>query len=223
MRRLLLIVFILLLSAAAQAQLPVSQEPKHPVVFENNKVRLLNARLVPGDSTQYHVHSTPSVFIFFTKTTTRSQLITQQPYEGTSIAGTVLYENLAAPNIRIHRVWNVDTSVFHVMDIELLSSSKERLNTKVLMSPHARLKIDTPGVRTYNIDLNKNERFNISKTQSGFVLVSLKKGQVQLAKEHKKNIVDIEEGQFYWIDPREKFSIQNMELAAANFVLLEIN
>lgn len=223
MRRLLLNVFISMLSAAACAQLPVSKESKHPIVFENNKVRLLNARLVPGDSTKYHVHSTPSVFIFFTKTTTRSQLINQQPYEGTSIAGTVLYENLAAPNIRIHRVWNIDTSVFHVMDIELLSPSKERLSNKVLISRHARLKIDTPGVRTYNIVLNKNESFNISKNQPGFVLVSLKKGQIQLAKQHKKNIVIIKEGQFYWIDPGEKFSIKNIESTAANFVLLEIN
>ena len=82
MKKNLLFFCLLLTGFILTAQVPVSKEPRHHNVFENNSVRLLNVLLPAGDTTLYHIHSTPSVFIGFTKTTTGSQLIYQQPSEG---------------------------------------------------------------------------------------------------------------------------------------------
>src|SRR3954469_18236609 len=120
MYRFLLILFLLFSIGNLQAQVPVHEEPRHKPVFQNNNVRLLNARLPPGDTTQYHLHNTPSLFIFFTTTTTGSQLQGSEPSTGRSAAGTILFENLTPPHVRIHRMWNIDKDTFHVMDIELL-------------------------------------------------------------------------------------------------------
>ena len=47
-----------------QAQVPVREEPHHKPVLENNYVRLLDVHLNAGDTTQYHIHATPSVIVF---------------------------------------------------------------------------------------------------------------------------------------------------------------
>ena len=51
----------------ANAQPAVKDEPRHHNVFENEYIRILDVFLPPNDTTQYHIHSTPSVFTTFTK------------------------------------------------------------------------------------------------------------------------------------------------------------
>ena len=104
---------------------------RHHNVFENDYVRVLDVWLAPKDTTQFHIHATPSVFIMLTKTTTSAQLRGQQPVTSTSVAGSSSYDSLVTP--RIHRVWNDDTTWFHVKDIELVAG-KATLNEPVLQN-----------------------------------------------------------------------------------------
>src|SRR4030095_11123721 len=102
-------VFITLFSClTATAQVPLRDEPRHHNVFENSYVRLLDVFLGPRDTTQFHVHNTPSVFTTFTKTATGSQLISGQPSGDLSTAGRSWYDSLF--KTRIHRVWNEDNT-----------------------------------------------------------------------------------------------------------------
>ncbi|HEY0433106.1 MAG TPA: hypothetical protein VGC95_04505, partial [Chitinophagaceae bacterium] len=98
-------------------QLPVRNEPRHHNVFENGYVRILDVFLAPGDTTRFHLHNTPSLFTTFTRTATGSQIEGASPSHDISVAGKSWYDSLSKP--RFHRVWNEDTSWFHVMDIEL--------------------------------------------------------------------------------------------------------
>jgi hypothetical protein len=42
-------------------QVPVHEEPRHHLVFQNKEIRILNVLVPPGDTTQYHIHTTPSL------------------------------------------------------------------------------------------------------------------------------------------------------------------
>jgi hypothetical protein len=95
------------------AQVHVRDEPRHHNVFENEFIRILDVHLGPGDTTLYHLHNTPSVFVVFTNTNLGSQLIGKQPQKGANISGEVSYDSINTS--RIHRVWNEDTGWFHVM------------------------------------------------------------------------------------------------------------
>ena len=115
------------------AQVPVKHEPRHHNVFENEYVRILDVHFGPKDTTLYHVHSTPSVFYTFTKTITTQQLMGRPAGRGSlSSIGAPSYDSLGTP--RIHRVWNEDTTWFHVMDIEL-TVGKPTTNPAVLQHP----------------------------------------------------------------------------------------
>ncbi len=114
-------VLSLFFSSAAIAQLPVSEEPMHRNVFQNKYIRLLDVWLQPGDTTMYHIHATPSLFVYLSNAATASQIKGEEWVKGQATAGTAWYRSFS-PDILVHRVCNLDTVPFHVNDIEILSS-----------------------------------------------------------------------------------------------------
>ncbi|MEP6583218.1 MAG: hypothetical protein ABJA90_03080 [Ginsengibacter sp.] len=208
-------------SFTVHAQVAVSKEPRHHLIFENDKVRVLNVEVPPGDTTQYHVHSTPSVFIPFTNTYTGSQRINERPEYNTSVAGNVWYEDLSEPHIKVHRVWNLDTSVFHVMDIELLANNKNFvLNPQPIA--HTHLLIDTPWARVYSVQLEKNEIINFTDQPSDFILISIDTAEIKLIANQEESIAFIRPGQYYWINAGDKFSVINRRDVLAKFILVSL-
>jgi quercetin dioxygenase-like cupin family protein len=119
--KVLFIAAVLLLSLTAMSQVQVSKEPRHVPVIENEYIRLLDVRLPPGDTTFYHIHSTPSLFIILTDTWTASQTQGEQWSRSKSATGQIWYRSFQ-PDSLIHRVANIDSTIFHVNDIEILSS-----------------------------------------------------------------------------------------------------
>lgn len=212
---------LLAFSLLIKAQVPVSKEPRHHVVFENEKVRLLNVLLPPGDTTQYHVHSTPSVFICFTKTNTASQLMGRQSTSGISSAGTIWSENLSSPHIKTHRVWNLDTDTFHVMDVEILSKNPG-FSQKALETPHVQLTIDTPWARIYKIELAKSEQVTIKKHLSAYILVTINNGMIEMIKNNTHNSLLLQPGTFFRIQPEEQFTLLNRSDTIMHFALVEV-
>jgi len=169
MRTRLLIVFAVCAVHPAFTQPAVRDEPRHHNVFENDHVRVLDVYLPPKDTTQYHVHATPSVFITFTKTTTSSQLPGQPPVKSTSVAGMPWYDSLVTP--RIHRVWNDDTSWFHVMDVELTGGSP-RTNEPALQNASLKLLFDEPLVRGYKAELPAGNSLSFPFSTTGYLIIS---------------------------------------------------
>lgn len=200
------------------AQVLVHKEPRHRPVFENNKIRILDVLLPVGDTTQYHIHHTPSLFIYFSNTSTGSQLQGHQPSSGRSVEGTLRFENLAEPNVRIHRVWNIDTIALHVMDIELLYKDSSFVQ-KPLSIPDLQLAIDTPWVRVYKITVNTGKSFKLKDTPRSLVLVSFDSARLQL---RQSKLHTVQPGSFSWINAGEVFELKNIGEQSARFVLLEL-
>lgn len=122
--RLQLLIFLSSLSClSVTAQVQVSKEPFHKPVIENKYIRLLDVWLQPKDTTQFHIHSTPSVFLHFTKTNTGSQVRSGNWTHETSVPGKTWYRSFIGDTL-VHRVCNADSVPFHVTDVELLSSYK---------------------------------------------------------------------------------------------------
>jgi quercetin dioxygenase-like cupin family protein len=199
-----------------QAQVPVHQEPRHKPVFENDKVRILNVLLPPGDTTQYHLHNTPSLFLFLTSTTTGSQLQGNQPVTGRSTAGTILFENLAPPHVRVHRVWNIDKDTFHVMDIELLSKDTGFAETSGMPS-HLTKIVDTPWIRAYQFVLENGEAFTIQKNVHPLLAVALDDARMRLQKDTVTKEQAVQPGTFFWIPAGQRLILNNLENTTARF------
>lgn len=114
---------LLFTASCCYSQVMVSEEPMHHNVFQNDFVRVLDVHVSPQDTTLFHRHELPSVFIVLTSVKTGSELVS----DGSIAAAPVTYGNIWFDGFytkpRVHRVWNSDTAEFHVMDIELLKKS----------------------------------------------------------------------------------------------------
>jgi hypothetical protein len=203
-------------------EVPVSKEPRHHPVFENQKVRILNVLLPPGDTSLYHLHSTPSVFISLSTTKTAAQLKGSQPAPfGSSTQGNIWFENLAPPHTRVHRVWNEDTAAFHVVDVELFCSDSP-FTAKPLSIPHSQLIIDTSWVRVYKIELANNDKVTFSEKHNSFVVITIKGATLKMIQNGRSRKNVFYEGDFLWINAGDKISLTNTQNEKASFALLEI-
>lgn len=221
MQKLFFLTILVLSYFTLCSQVAVSKEPRHHVVYEDARARLLNVLLPAGDTTLYHLHSTPSVFICFSKTKTGSQLMGQPPSEaGYSTAGNIWYENLNPPHTKTHRVWNVDTTAFHVMDVELLMKDSG-FTDKPFTLPNAKLVIDEPWVRTYSVTLQNNEELTIPAGNYAFLFVAIADCSIAF-KQNKPEAKALKEGNFFWIKQREGYTISNTDSGKTTFALLQI-
>ncbi len=118
----LLLFAVIYVSTIISAQVPVREEPRHHPVLENKYIRILDVWLPPGDTTMFHVHEIPSLFVILSNTLTNSQ-VKGKDWDIASLgkAGTTWYRSFAEGAL-IHRVCNTDSIPFHVNDIEILSS-----------------------------------------------------------------------------------------------------
>jgi len=218
MRNYLLLIAVLTITILVTAQVQVRNEPGHHNVFENKFARILDVYLAPGDTTLYHVHNTPSVFIIFSNTNVGSQLIGRQPQKGANLVGEVSYDSLNTP--RTHRVWNEDTSWFHVMDIEL-TSRKQKKDISVLQNPALKLLFKEQQVNGYNIQLKATGNLQLPASGSGYLLISKSESIMQFKINDAVQDRIMKPSHYIWIEAGKKFSIQVKDKQPANFVLLQ--
>jgi len=214
----LLTAAIITSSLFTTAQIHVRDEPRHHNVFENEFARILDVYLGPGDTTLYHLHNTPSVFIRFTNTNVGSQLFGKQSQKGANITSEVSYDNLSTS--RTHRVWNEDTSWFHVMDIEL-TSTKQKKNIAVLQNSALKLLFNEQEVNSYNIELKPASNIQLPSSADGYLLISKSESDIEFKIDDAVQDRIMKPSHYIWIEAGKNFSIKTKVNQPANFVLLQ--
>jgi hypothetical protein len=205
------------LAASAQIQaVQVSQEPRHHNVFENAWVRILDVRIAPGDTTLFHKHSTPSVFLVLSDTKTGSEVLVQPP-NPRSTSGNVWFESFYT-GPRIHRVWNSDTNVFHTIDMELPASRHQKIDPPLDTAMY-RLLFDEIPVRGYRIDLAGGKSIHLSQRKAPMELIALTDpGGKVVANDSPL----FKKGDHLFIQPRGNLDLVNQGPSGQGFALFEL-
>jgi hypothetical protein len=203
----------------AFAQPAVRNEPRHHNVFENEYARVLDVYLAPNDTTQFHVHATPSVFITFTKNITGAQLMGQQPARTTSVAGYTWFDSLATP--RIHRVWNEDSTWFHVMDIEL-TGGQPAGNESPLKNSSLQLLFNESLVIGYLVQLQAGSGMQLPPSPRGYLLISLGDAVIDYGENGTVQHRIMKAGHYIWIKAGKASSITAGNHMPATFTLLQL-
>ncbi|HVU56093.1 MAG TPA: hypothetical protein VHD83_13605 [Puia sp.] len=158
----------------SQAQVQVSQEPRHHKVFENAWVRILDVHIPAGDTSQWHKHSTPSVFLILSNTKTGSQ-VKIEPGKPSFADGNIWFEGFY-DTPRIHRVWNADDHEFHVIDMELPHKTHGAIDAP-LTGEGFHLLFDEKPVRGYRVSLTGKKDLHIGVRKGGVVVVCMADGE----------------------------------------------
>lgn len=213
----LLFVALLFSSTALTAQVPVREEPRHHNVFENQYLRLLDVWINPGDTSLFHIHSTPSLFLHFTNTLVAAQIKGAAWTIANNKAGTASYRSFINDTL-VHRVSNQDTALFHVTDIELLSSYKPETLLNPL--PFTVLFENEKAVayRLSNASLTKQ----IISGRGPMVAELVAGNEVTCYDTMNKRSTSIKNGKYLYIEPGSSFYFSATGNKEINMVLFEI-
>ena len=189
--RILVTVFCVLAATALPAQqprvaadapavnaVPVENEPHHRPVYENQWVRVLDVRVLGGDSTLYHIHRHPMIGVVIMTARQWGQSPGTNPSSLTLAVGQVI-NNFANTLPYTHRVVNADTVPFRYIAVELLHSfgiSAPPLPN----SSTTQLVEDRPLARAYRIVLAPGQSVDLQGHKQPGLLVQVSAGNVQL-------------------------------------------
>jgi len=212
---LLITSFLFLTGVTAQVQ--VSEEPRHVPVLVNKYIRLLDVWLPPGDTTWFHIHSTPSVFVPFTNTVVASEAEEEDWVTEQMVAGKAWYRSFT-PDTLIHRVANVDSTLFHVNDIEILSYYDTLTYRRKLYFP---LLFENDRVTAYNLT-RKYYATGIVKDRGPIIAGLVSGDMVFYTNTITNQKTEMKAGEYLYIDPGSSFYFSFKGKEPVNMVLFEI-
>ena len=209
-------VLLYMLNTHAQDTVAVSKEPLHKNVFENQYVRVLELHIAPGDTTLFHKHVMPCVSISLHPVRTGSQtMVDDRSPKLPSLDRRITFDGFYQ-SPRVHRVWNRDTSMFHWMDVEVLTKGDRQLEEPIGLDGFTQL-FEAPPVRAYRLVLKGNQKIDFKRT-APILLVGLSDaGKVTANKKAFSK-----EGDFLFVQPSEKILIANREGQDYTFAVLEL-
>ncbi|MFZ1260078.1 MAG: hypothetical protein WAQ93_06330 [Chitinophagaceae bacterium] len=212
-----LLTIILCCSLLLSAQVQVSKEPRHKKVLENKYIRLLDVNIPPGDTSLFHIHSTPSVFLHFTTTVVCSQIKGKEWVTAKYTEGYAWYRSFVNDTL-VHRVSNCDTVPFHVTDVELLSAYKA---AKILQPLPFNVLFENEKIIAYRLTA---ELFNkqVIKGRGPMIAELVAGTDVTLHNKKGKELSQLKAGKYVYIKPAAAFYFSATADAAINMVLIEI-
>jgi len=194
----------LILCKNLHAQVPVREEPRHKPVLENSYIRLLDVHLNAGDTTQYHIHATPSVIVFISKSIIGAQLIGKTPVTPNEVTpGNTLFIDYGTNPIT-HRVYNSGNNIFHVMDIELLKPAPASDSCTLLQQSNIASNINQKLVNVYTLNFDKDQPVNINPGNCAYLVVCIS-GAVSSA--NKK----IATGEYLFFEPGTAIKLNSQQ------------
>jgi hypothetical protein len=204
----------------SKEQVPVSKEPLHHNIFENGHVRLLDVHIPPGDTTRIHIHATPSVFVILTNEVhVGSQVISE---EKRANLNTTDNENIWFEGFyrqpRIHRVWNKDTTEYHVMDIELTGKNFIPISPAI-QDKSFTLLFDEKPVRGYRINLDSAAVISLPARKADVLIIRLTDSSGAVYINEK---VFYKKGDWLYIPGGRAIRFSNEGTTKAEFAFLEL-
>lgn len=133
LRILLVITTMLALPASmpAQTAVPVHLEPRHHLVLDSTRFRILDVRIPPGDTSQYHIHGTVILYVAIEPSNTSGQLLGRDWLVGTPFpsVGSVRIDSTYATQPITHRVTNPGPRTFHLLAVTSLGVARGSAST----------------------------------------------------------------------------------------------
>jgi quercetin dioxygenase-like cupin family protein len=214
-----LLVVVLLFSQAGPKVVPVGEEPRHHVVFENKYVRVIDAAIAPGDTTLFHTHSVNNVPVVIAGGNLRTEILGGKITESSVETGGAWF----APATYTHRISNLSKTTVRFIDAEILSSPPATPTaTETVNVPGRTLVLENEKVRIYSIKLARGETTGFFTHTRPVLQVEVTDGRISINQRgSSKKEMEVKPGDFHWTEttePRSITSIGNSPYEAVEIV-----
>jgi len=205
--------------AGEAAPVPVEREPRHHVQLRNEVIEVIHVVLPPGESTLFHTHSHDRVAVDLTRATLVLQTFGQPegPPEPTVPGSLSSRANADAPVT--HRVKNVGTTPYEVVDVEFLHRPSTRTRTPAASD----VGTDNPSARIQVWRLSPGETSALHTHSQSTLLLSVTRGRLTMldAAGHPEERA-FEPGDFRWTDAPSTHALRNGTASPLEVVELEL-
>lgn len=196
-----------LIVAPAQSPVPVLNEPRHHLKFENKYVRVFDVVVPPGDATLFHTHSDDYVFVSIGDANLKAEVMGSQPVDLILKDGEVRFTKATIT----HRVANLSKSVFRNITIEVLASPTSAAGSESPgnISGHTLL-FENERVRVWRLALEPGQSIEMHEHARAGLGVAVSGGTITIKAPGKKaQKVMFKPGDFQWHDSGVKHSLKN--------------
>ena len=206
------------LSTAQEKPLPVDQEPHHKVVLKNDLVVVMHVTLAPGERTLYHTHSHDRAAVELSHSSITQQKVGEaEGPRGPTQPGDLSVTTLPAGGYS-HRVHNVGSSVFEVLDVEFLQRP-EKLSEAVA----APLAGENPSARAYHWSLPPGAKTPQHTHHRPYLVVAATPMQLKMTSPDGQSFThDVKAGDFHWVDTPVTHALLNNGTTPGEIVELEL-
>ena len=198
--------------------LPVENEPLHHVVLKNESVVVIHLTLPPGERTLYHTHTHDRAAIPLSSTSITQQVWNEKegPPSRSELGS---FSALTLPSSSYtHRVHNVGTSPYDVLDVELLVRPQSP-------SPFtaATVAAENPSARIYNWILAPGANSAMHTHVRPYLIVAVTGFTLKMTAPDGQSIThEIKRGDFHWVDTKVTHTLANVGSTGGQIVEIEL-
>lgn len=205
------------LVAQGEKVVPVHEEPRHRLVFDSPLTKILDIQIPPGDTTLFHTHSDPILYVSISNSQMRNQTLggewpvpgAAKPQAAEPRVGRMMSTTSYAVKPLTHRVNNIGQTLFRLIGITNASAGDESNDASIGFA--AQPEISNPWFRGYRVALGKTTQEHRHANPVAIVLVSgraLVSGPT--SKEMRLNTI----GAFAWVEANESHSLRGADEAS---------
>jgi len=198
---------------------PITSEPSHKVLFQNSKVRIIEAQIAKGTKSLFHEHQYDGLYVFF-----KAEGLGNEPYKGKIVtpnlkSGAVQFVPITGQYI--HRViaskdHDLDISVVECLIPAGVVTTDERF-------PPFTLALESPRGRIYRLKLNPGDATDTFTRAANTAIFAITPGQIsEMSDDKPANTWKFETGNFRWIDTQQELTIKNDGQQPVELVEIEV-
>jgi len=203
----------------SERKIDMWEEPRHQLVFSKDQLKVMDVRIAPNDTSQYHQHRFATIYIVINDALMWGQAYGQDWKASRTIRRdkyTIADQSMAYfKNHTYHRVCNPDTTTMHLIAI---------LNMK---EPTDEVFANQEGVnnrwfRESRLKLDAGKRSELLTFTYPTVMVQCKAGESAVLQDEVVHSIKTEGGAFSWHEANVPFTVINESENSQEFVLIEI-
>jgi hypothetical protein len=214
----------LIAGAAEDERLEMWEEPSHQLVFVNGPARVLDVRIVPGVTSDYHKHRFATLYIII-----QDAMVANQNWENEWSAarprdyrkpGETVDQSGYVANPSYHRVRIDDRRAFHVVAVINERSMEDETDTSEKIGSNA--PIDNGWFREHRVELASGEDGDTLKFANDVVLIQPVAGSTHVIENGIAHSFKGAPGAFSWHPAGSEFRIANRSGQRLELVLIEV-
>jgi len=217
-RRVPSLLFILIaMSFAQEKPVPVDQEPHHKVVLKNDLVEVMHVFLSPGERTLYHTHSHDRAAVELNVSSITQQKLGDPEGPATNNHPGELSMSAQIEGGYSHRVHNVGSGPFEVLDVEFLQRAQKPSEA---IAPVAG---ENPSARAYRWSLAPGAKTPEHTHHRPYLIVAATPMQLKMTAPDGQSLShEIKAGDFHWVDAPVTHVLANDGTSAGDIIELEL-